>query len=149
MPRHVTLVPLRWADMDALGHVNNVVYLRYLQEARVDMLFIHAPRHGAEHLARGVVVSRHEIGYQAPLRFRPQPVRVETWVRRIDAASFTLGYEVLDEAPDGTRTVYAVASSVLVPYDLDKGRLRRVAAQERAVLESFHEVGGPEPGKAA
>jgi acyl-CoA thioester hydrolase len=117
--------------MDALGHVNNVVYLRYLQEARVDMLFVHAPRHGAEHLARGVVVSRHEIGYRAPLRFRPQPVRVETWVRRVDAASFALG------------------SSVLVPYDLDKGRLRRVAAQERAVLESFHEVGGPEPGKAA
>ena len=34
MPRHVTHVPLRWADLDALGHVNNVVYLRYLQEAR-------------------------------------------------------------------------------------------------------------------
>ncbi len=149
MPRHVTHVPLRWADIDGLGHVNNVVYLRYLQEARVDMLFVHAPKHGAEQLARGVVVSRHEIGYRAPLRFRPEPVRVETWVRRIDAASFTLGYEVLDEAADGTRTVYAVASSVLVPYELDEGRLRRVAAEERAVLETFHEPDGPEPGKAA
>jgi acyl-CoA thioester hydrolase len=94
-------------------------------------------------------VSRHEIGYREPLRFRPQPVRVETWVRRIDAASFTLGYEVLDEAPDGSRTVYVVATSVLVPYDLDQGRLRRVAAQERAVLENFLEAGGPEPGRAA
>ncbi|MGH8824955.1 MAG: acyl-CoA thioesterase [Jiangellaceae bacterium] len=149
MPRHVTHVPLRWADMDALGHVNNVVYLRYLQEARVDMLFVHAPRHGAEHLARGVVVSRHEIAYRAPLRFRPLPVRVETWVRRIDAASFTLGYEVLDEVTDGSRTVYVVASSVLVPYDLDKGRLRRVGAEERAVLETFHELDGPEPGTVA
>jgi hypothetical protein len=42
-----------------------------------------------------------------------------------------------------------VATSVLVPYDLDQGRLRRVAAQERAVLENFLEAGGPEPGRGA
>lgn len=149
MPRHVTHVPLRWADMDALGHVNNVVYLRYLQEARVDMLFVHAPRHGAERLAGGVVVSRHEIGYRAPLRFRPRPVRVETWVTDIRAASFGLGYQVLDESASGERTVYAVASSVLVPYDLTEGRPRRVDAEERAVLENFFEVDGPVPGRAA
>ena len=34
---------MRWADMDLLGHVNNVVYVDYLQEARVDMLRTHAP----------------------------------------------------------------------------------------------------------
>lgn len=149
MPRHVCHVPLRWADMDALGHVNNVVYLRYLQEARVDMLFVHAPKHGAEKLARGVVVARHEIGYRSPLHFRPEPIRVETWVRRIDVATFTLGYEVVDESADGERAVYAVASSVLVPYDLGSGHPRRVAAPERAVLETFHEADGPVPGRAA
>jgi acyl-CoA thioester hydrolase len=134
--------------MDAFGHVNNVVYLRYLQEARVDMLFVHAPQHGAEALARGVVVSRHEIGYRAPLRFRPAPVRVETWVTEVRAASFMLGYEVLDESASGDRTVYAVASSILVPYDLADGRPRRVSPEERAVLESFHEPDGPVPGRA-
>lgn len=149
MPRHVTQVPLRWADMDAFGHVNNVVYLRYLQEARVDMLFVHAPAHGAEKLVRGVVVRRHEIGYRAPLHFRPTPVRVETWVTEVQVATFTLGYEVLDESPSGERTVYAVASSVLVPYDLTDGRPRRVAPEERAVLETFLEPDGPVPGRAA
>jgi acyl-CoA thioester hydrolase len=149
VPRHVTHVPLRWADLDALGHVNNVVYLRYLQEARVDMLFVHAARHGAEKLAGGVVVSRHEIGYRAPLHFRPAPVRVETWVADVRAASFTLGYEVLDESPSGERTVYAVASSVLVPYDLADGRPRRVAPKERTVLEAFYEPDGPAPRRAA
>ncbi|MGH8826576.1 MAG: acyl-CoA thioesterase, partial [Jiangellaceae bacterium] len=87
MPRHVSYVPLRWADMDAFGHVNNVVYLRYLQEARVDMLFVHAPKHGAEQLASGVVVARHEIAYRAPLHFRAEPVRVDTWVTRVGNAS--------------------------------------------------------------
>ncbi len=153
MPRHVSHVQLRWADMDAFGHVNNVVYLRYLQEARVDMLFVHAPRHGAERLASGVVVARHEIGYRTPLRFRPRPVRVETWVERIASSSFTLGYEVLDvdgddSAEGGARTVYAVASTVVVPYDVAHKRPRRVAPEERAVLEQF--VGsGPAPGRAS
>jgi acyl-CoA thioester hydrolase len=149
VPRHVAHVPLRWADMDALGHVNNVVYLRYLQEARVDMLFVHAPEHGAEKLAGGVVVSRHEIAYRAPLQFRPAPIRVETWVTDIRAASFTLGYELLDESNGTERTVYAVASSVLVPYDLGSGSPRRVAQEERAVLETFYEPDGPTPGRTA
>ncbi|WP_298332609.1 thioesterase family protein [Haloactinopolyspora sp.] len=148
MPRHVTHVPLRWADMDALGHVNNVVYLRYLQEARVDMLFVHAPLHGAEELIEGVVVARHEIGYRAPLHFRAGSVRVETWVSTIGTASFTLGYEVLD-VDDDVRTVYAVASSVLVPYDLEDARPRRVSDRERRVLAEFLEADGPMPGRTA
>ncbi|MFE4477710.1 acyl-CoA thioesterase, partial [Kitasatospora sp. NPDC056789] len=37
--RHIYRCPLRWADMDAYGHVNNVVFLRYLEEARIDFLF--------------------------------------------------------------------------------------------------------------
>lgn len=135
--------------MDALGHVNNVVYLRYLQEARVDMLFVHAPLHGAEELAEGVVVARHEIGYRAPLRYRSGAVRVETWVRGIGTASFTLGYEVLDIAEDSRRLVYAVATTVLVPYDLEDAHPRRVAAEERRVLEAFLEADGPAPGRSA
>jgi acyl-CoA thioester hydrolase len=138
--------------MDAFGHVNNVVYLRYLQEARVDMLFVHAPKHGAEQLASGVVVARHEIGYRAPLHFRAEPVRVETWVTRVGNASFDLGYEVLDLDGSGQRRVYAVASTVLVPYDLAAQRPRRVLAAERAVLETFIESDGPVPrrvGRAA
>ena len=34
---------MRWADMDLLGHVNNVIYVDYLQEARVDLLRHHGP----------------------------------------------------------------------------------------------------------
>lgn len=125
--------------MDALAHVNNVVYLRYLQEARVDMLFTRDP---GGSLAQGVVVARHGIAYRVPLRFRPAPIRVETWVREIKAASFTLGYEILDVHPgaDGgeeRRTVYAEAESVLVPYDLTENRPRRLSPAERGLLETY------------
>ena len=56
--RHRYECPLRWADLDLLGHVNNVVYVDYLQEARVDMLRTHAPTRRADELAEGVVVVR-------------------------------------------------------------------------------------------
>ena len=43
MARHVVELKPRWADMDAYGHVNNVTWLEYLQEARIDLFFVHAP----------------------------------------------------------------------------------------------------------
>ena len=63
--RHVYECPMRWADMDLLGHVNNVVYVDYLQEARVDMLRTHGPAARTGELAEGVVVVRHEVTYLA------------------------------------------------------------------------------------
>lgn len=47
MARHIYACPLRWSDMDAFGHVNNVVFLRYLEEARIDFMFTQATAAGA------------------------------------------------------------------------------------------------------
>ncbi len=137
--RHVYYCPLRWADMDPLGHVNNVTYVDYLQEARVDMLDVHAPVTGGEALAEGVVVVRHEVEFVAPLQFRREPVRIETWVGAIKAASFTMRYEILDQTDDGDRHVYTRASTVLTPFVFATERPRRIRAEERAVLEQFLE----------
>jgi acyl-CoA thioester hydrolase len=131
--------------MDSLGHVNNVTYADYLQESRVDMLRVNAPASGGEELAEGVVVVRHEVEFVAPLVFRFEPVRVESWVTRIRAASFTLAYEIVDDEPDGSRTVYLRARSVLTPFVFTDDRPRRLRAEERAVLEGFLE---PEGGAA-
>lgn len=138
MARHIYHCPLRWADVDQLGHVNNVVYVDYLQEARVDMLSVHAPTSGGEQLAEGVVVVRHDVEYVAPLQFRFAPVRIETWATSIRAASFTLAYEVLD-LDEGERRVYCRASTLLTPYVFAEERPRRVRPEERALLERFFE----------
>ena len=137
--RHVYYCPLRWADMDSLGHVNNVTYVDYLQEARVDMFAVHAPDSRGEDLAEGVVVVRHEVEFAAPLVFRFEPVRIETWITEVKAASFTMAYEILDEAPDGSRKVYTRATSLLTPYVFSEERPRRIRPEEREVLERFLE----------
>lgn len=137
MARHRYMCPMRWSDMDAYGHVNNVTFLTYLEEARVDMLFVHAGTDAAtEKLASGVVVARHEIDYTAPLVFRPEPVPIDLWLLDLGTSSFTIGYEVKDD--DGP--VYARASTVMVPYDVKAGRPRRVSDAERDALTAFVET---------
>ena len=135
--RHVYECPLRWADMDALGHVNNVRYVDYLQEARADMLAVHTGTTAGDDLTEGVVVVQHDLEFVAPLVFRAAPVRIETWATQIRAASFTLAYEILDVDDDGCRHVYTRATTLLSPYVFTTERPRRLTPQERAVLERF------------
>ena len=131
--RHVYECPMRWADLDLLGHVNNVTYVDYLQEARVDMLRVHAPDTRADDLAEGVVVVRHEVTYVSPLTFRFRPVAIECWVTEIRAASFTMAYEIFEER-DGVRTVFVRAKTVLTPYVFARELPRRLTPDEREVL---------------
>ena len=132
--RHKFRCAMRWSDMDAYGHVNNVVYLTYLEESRVDMLFALDSESGAKALSQGVLVAAHEIKYKRPLVYHPRGVDIELWVGAIKGASFEIRYEVHDED-----TLFATASSVLVPYDLVAERPRRVSPRERAFLEQFVE----------
>ena len=128
----------RWSDLDAYNHVNNVTWLEYLQEARVDMLFVHPPAPGAEGLSQGVLVVRAEIDYRRPMVFRQEPYPIEMWVSKVGGASFTVSYEIADPAPDGGRRVlYGRAATVLAPVDLQTGHPRRLTEIERDVLNRY------------
>jgi acyl-CoA thioester hydrolase len=148
---------MRWADLDTLGHVNNVTYVDYLQEARVDMLRIHGSRphsHGSDaglgDLAEGVVVVRHEVTYLRPLLFTFEPVMIECWVTKVRAASFTIAYEIFRESRSrpGERNVFARASTVLTPYVFATERPRRLTAEERARVQAFLEPAEQRPRQA-
>ena len=152
--RHRYACPIRWADLDLLGHVNNVRYVDYLQEARVDMLRAHrwsgSAEDATESLVDAIIVSRHEVTYRAPLLFGERPVLIECWVTDLRAGSFTLAYEVFHEedpstgSGTGERTVYLEASTVLAPYRFDTESPRRLSPEERRALETYLEPTGRE-----
>ncbi|WP_299052025.1 acyl-CoA thioesterase [uncultured Nocardioides sp.] len=156
--RHVYECPLRWADLDLLGHVNNVAHVDVLQEARIDMLRSHgATPDGPAPLTRGSVVVRLEVSYVAPLRLR-RHVRVEMWTSEVRAGAFTLDYEVTagrSSSDDTEREVVLRARTLLAPYDFDADRPRRLTHAEREGLSAFLEPGEPvrrarpSPGPAA
>ncbi|HEY0891115.1 MAG TPA: thioesterase family protein [Nocardioides sp.] len=148
--RHLYECPMRWADLDMLGHVNNVVYADYLQEARVDLLRLHSATGGqTDRLAEGVVVVSHRVQYVAPLLFdlAGSSVSVEVWVTEIRAASFTLAYEVFQQPRQAgeERTVFLRATSVLTPYVFATEQPRRLTAEERAGLEAYLEPADSAP----
>ncbi|MCA0322864.1 MAG: acyl-CoA thioesterase [Actinobacteria bacterium] len=131
-------VPLRWSDMDAYGHVNNVQYLRLLEDARVIGFREWFPDRDV--VGSGLVVTHHVIEYLRPLVYRSQPVEVEMWVTRVAAASFDLDYRIIDPLSVGT-DVYAVAQTGLAAFDLEAGRPRRLGDAAMAELRS--RVGKP------
>ena len=134
-------VPLRWSDMDAYGHVNNVQFLRLLEDARViGFRQWFGPDRGL--LDEGVVVARHEIEYLAPLDFRHAPISVDMWATKISGSSFNLAYEVRDPTEVGT-TMYARAETTLVAYDFATASPRRLRPDERTVLKGV--AGDPVP----
>ena len=103
--RHTYECPMRWADMDLLGHVNNVVYLEYLAEAR-ENLFSGLP-------AGRAPVAGHQVEFVSPLVFHRHPVLVDTWVTDVGSNDLTLAHEVYDGGEDGDRRVYLRASTVV------------------------------------
>ncbi len=123
-------IQIRWSDMDAYGHVNNVEFLRLLEDARV---YAFRDWFGQERslLNEGILVARQEIDYLAPLTFNYAPARISVWCCRISGASFDVGYAVKQPDEDVT---FAVAETTLVAYDLKAGKPRRLNEFEREAL---------------
>jgi len=128
---------MRWSDMDAYGHVNNVQFLTYLEEARIDMFQELIARAQAEDGASvaGILVASSAIDYKAPLVHRSIPVPIEVWVTKIGGAHFDLAYEV----SDGDGLIFAQAASRMVTYDRQRRLPRRLRPHEKAFLDRYLE----------
>lgn len=139
--------PMRWSDMDAYGHVNNVQYLRFFEDARIEAFAAHAAYDdGSSLLDTGILVARHEIEYLKPLKWRPEPVHIDLWITTLKGATVEVGYEVYDEHEGEPRVRYALAESTLVIYDLKAERPRRLTDDDIARLADLR--GEPVPFRA-
>jgi acyl-CoA thioester hydrolase len=135
--------PMRWSDMDAYGHVNNVQYLRFFEDARIEAFGAHQADEDASLLDTGILVARHEIEYLKPLKWRPEPVHIDLWITNLRGAMIEVGYEVYDAPDDGPRVRYALAESTLVIFDLANERPKRLRDKDIARLDGLR--GGPVP----
>ncbi|OFL65178.1 MULTISPECIES: acyl-CoA thioesterase [unclassified Brevibacterium] len=150
-----TLIELRWGDMDAYGHVNNVTQLKLLEEARVKAFGSPtAARDVSPGLLPGgertdafglvmppvfreasadvqILVSGHAIEYRDPIPYRDGPIAIDVCIVRITPVIIKVGYVILE--PDGSK-VYSVAESDLVFVDAETGRARRLRDDEQAAF---------------
>lgn len=120
---------IRWRDMDAYGHVNNAVYLNYLEEAR-DAWVQRVLGPVADDVWH-FVLARVAIDYRSELTQSDREVVVRCGLESIGRSSIRTREEV--RKLDGTLS--AEAASVIVPRDPTSGRSRPLTEAERAALE--------------
>ncbi len=104
---------VRFRDLDALGHVNNAVFLTYIESARVAFLLGLGAATTLEDMS--IIVARIEIDFRAPVGFGEE-VEIAVRASRFGDKSFDLDYELRVGGQ-----VVAKAKSVLVGYDYAKG----------------------------
>ncbi len=114
---YVKVVPLRWGDMDAMSHLNNTLYFRLMEEARIcwfnDNGFL------ARSDADGPILAHASCDFLKPMTY-PCAARVTQTVVRVGRASMDLAVTLEGDEPQPV--LYAKGRNVLVWMDYRSGR---------------------------
>ncbi len=108
-------IQIRWADIDALNHVNNAVYLSYFEQARIDY-FRDAVAWDWQEV--GMILAKSCIEYYKPLLARDE---AEVWLRvsRLGNKSFEMENKVVRASAEGPEVITSCVSTI-VTYDYRK-----------------------------
>ena len=116
-PLSVT-IPVAWGEMDAFAHVNNVVYARWIESARVAYFTRLGLMDRKVTDGIGPILGRIAIDYRRPVTY-PDTVRVEVTTTKIGKSSFTMAYRVWST---GQRAEVATGEDVIVVFDYRAAR---------------------------
>lgn len=125
---HITRIPMRWGDMDAMGHINNTIYFRYLEQARIEW-YAYMGRNKQAGMET-VVVHAH-CSFMLPLTY-PGTVEVRTYVGPPGRSSFEIEQEIRRTDDD---RLYARGGARAVWVDRKTGKSAPLPDEVRAILE--------------
>ncbi len=131
--------PVAWGEMDAFGHVNNVNYFRYFENARIayaDRIMLHQHK---DETGIGPILAQTSCRYRHPLVY-PDTLRVGARVVKLEEDRFTMQYLVVSTKQN---KVAAEGDGVIVMYDYRANRKtavpevirQRVRALEKSIEE--------------
>jgi acyl-CoA thioester hydrolase len=128
-------IEVRFADIDAMGHVNNANYLSYFEQARMRW-FSELIGDEWDWEAHGIVLARNEVDYLEPILLSDQ-VSIEVACARVGNTSLTLTYKVFRTPKhDTTPRLCSKGMSVLVCFDYQTGLKRAVPETWREKIEA-------------
>ena len=124
---HVERIPIRWGDMDAMGHVNNTVYFRYMEQARIGWFEGLLPGDEAWK-STGIVIANASCNFKRALNY-PGTVEVRLLVGAPGGSSVPTFYELwLDDE------LYADGTATVVFIDMQAQRPVRIPERIRSLL---------------
>jgi acyl-CoA thioester hydrolase len=121
-------IPVAWGEMDAFGHVNNIVYFRYFESARMAYLSAVGFR-GASGL--GPILASTQCRFRRPLEY-PDTVRVGARTVGLDDDRFTMEYRVVSLQHSA---LAAEGSGLIVAYDYETRAKTLLPARVRERIE--------------
>ncbi len=127
----VTRLPVQWGDQDAFGHVNNVVYFRWLESARIDLLHACPSSVSMTTAGLGPILASITCDYRRQLRF-PDTVWIGSRVSRVGRSSVDLEHGVLSESQ---AVVAATGRCVIVVFDYARQHVSRIPDDLRDAFE--------------
>lgn len=110
--------PIAWGEMDAQQHVNNVVYFRYIENARIAYYDKLGTRPLLKGKGIGTVLATTQCRYKAPLTY-PDTISVGAKITKMEADRFTMVYRVVSHR---SGKVAAEGEGVLVTYDFNEDK---------------------------
>jgi acyl-CoA thioester hydrolase len=135
---HRASIEVRFADTDAMGHVNNAVYLTFVETARVGW-WTAATGEALERepgRAEGLILAEGEVAFRSPVFFG-ETVTVESRATRIGRTSLTLEHRMTAARPGGPDRLVATCRGVIVRYDYVREAPVPWSGELRARVEAF------------
>ncbi|MCG9698409.1 thioesterase family protein [Shewanella sp. Isolate11] len=126
-----TEISVAWGEMDALQHINNVVYFRYFETARIDFFNRFFPLDEMYKSGIGPVISDNSARYKRPVTF-PDTLFVGISVSEIKSDRFTMHYQVFSEQQQAITTT---GSSVAVMFNFKNQTKADLPAAMLTVLQ--------------
>ena len=127
---HVSRQSIRWGDMDAFGHVNNTVYFRYMEQARIEWLVARAPQCAATDGDEGSVIVNASCDFLLPLVY-PGELEVRMFLGEPRRSSIDTYYEIWS---DGRK--FADGASRIVWIKRSTGRATPIPDAVKALLHA-------------
>lgn len=132
----VTEIPVAWGEMDALQHVNNVVYFRYFETARIDFFNRLFPLDALYKSGVGPVISENQARYKRPVTF-PDTLLVSVSISDIQSDRFTMHYQAFSKQQQAITTL---GSSVAVMFNFKTGQKAELPAELLAILKQHEQA---------
>jgi len=126
---HIERMPIRWGDMDAMGHVNNTVYFRFMEQARISWFNALVPERDAWR-STGIVIVNASCNYKRPITY-PGTVEARLYVGAPGGSSVPTFYELL---ADDDPVPYADGAAVVVFVSMKTQKPVRISDDMRARL---------------
>ena len=124
---HVERIPIRWGDMDAMGHVNNTVYFRYMEQARISWFEALLPR-GEAWGRTGIVIANASCNFKQAINY-PATVEVKMFAGAPGGSSLPTSYELLVE-----NQICADGAATVVFIDMEKQKPVRIPEALRNLI---------------